>query len=74
MLDADETGAQTEAHQKFMMGEVNRLTEGSSGVLLEADYKRTVRTLLSAGGDTPVITKEPTGAFTHVVTDAAGMR
>ncbi|MDQ0440391.1 NitT/TauT family transport system substrate-binding protein [Kaistia dalseonensis] len=74
VLDNDETGAQTEAHQKFMIGEVNKLTEGSNGVLDEADYKRTVTTLLSAGGETPVITKEPTGAWTHAVTDAAGLK
>jgi NitT/TauT family transport system substrate-binding protein len=74
VLDNDESGAQTEAHQKFMIGEINKLTEGSTGALDEADYKRTVTTLLSAGGDSPVITKEPTGAWTHAVTDAAGLK
>lgn len=74
VLENDETGAQTEAHQKFMIGEINKLTEGTNGVLDEADYKRTVTTLLSAGGDSPVITKEPTGAWTHAVTDAAGLK
>nr|WP_246429757.1 ABC transporter substrate-binding protein [Prosthecomicrobium pneumaticum] len=73
VLDNDETGAQTEKHQLRMMGEINKLTEGSTGKLDEADYKRTVATLLSAGGEDPVITKEPQGAWTHAVTDKAGI-
>jgi NitT/TauT family transport system substrate-binding protein len=70
VLDNDETGAQTESHQKRMMGEVAKLTAGSNGALDPADYERTVSTLLSAGSD-PVITKEPEGAWTHEVSDAA---
>jgi NitT/TauT family transport system substrate-binding protein len=70
VLENDATGAQTEQHQKRMMGEINKLTEGSNGVLAEADYERTVQTLLSGGSD-PVITKAPTGAWTHAVSDAA---
>jgi NitT/TauT family transport system substrate-binding protein len=70
VLEADQTGAQTEAHQKFMMGEVAKLTAGSNGALDEADYARTVATLM-AGGSDPVITKQPEGAFTHIITDAA---
>jgi len=70
VLENDESGAQTEAHQKFMMREVAKLTEGSNGALDEADYKRTVATLL-AGGSDPVITKEPEGAWTHEITDKA---
>ncbi|WP_305968881.1 MULTISPECIES: ABC transporter substrate-binding protein [unclassified Mameliella] len=70
VLDYDETGAQTEGHQIRMMGEVAKLTAGSNGALDPADYQRTVDTLL-AGGSDPVITKEPEGAWTHVVTDAA---
>ncbi|MBV8443259.1 MAG: ABC transporter substrate-binding protein, partial [Hyphomicrobiales bacterium] len=35
-----------------------------------ADYERTVKVLLSAGSD-PVISKEPTGAYTTVITDKA---
>jgi NitT/TauT family transport system substrate-binding protein len=72
VLDNDETGAQTEEHQIRMMGEVALLIEGSDGSLDEAAYNRTVQTLLGGGSD-PVITMEPTGAFTHVVTDAAMM-
>jgi NitT/TauT family transport system substrate-binding protein len=70
VLENDSSGAQTEEHQKRMMGEVAKLTAGSNGALLEADYQRTVESLLSGGSD-PVITVEPTGAWTHVITDKA---
>lgn len=70
VLDYDETGAQTEGHQIRMMGEVAKLTAGSDGSLDPADYARTVATLMGGGSD-PVITKEPVGAWTHAVTDAA---
>jgi NitT/TauT family transport system substrate-binding protein len=70
VLDNDTTGSQTEGHQSTMMGEINKLTEGSDGTLDEAAYKRTVETLMKGGSD-PVITKEPEGAFSHAVTDAA---
>ena len=70
VLENDATGAQTEQHQKRMMSEVAKLTAGSNGALDDADYQRTVKTLLGGGSD-PVITKEPTGAFTHEITDAA---
>lgn len=70
VLENDETGAQTEAHQVRMMGEVAKLTADSDGTLDPADYDRTVKTLLAAGSD-PVITKEPVGAWSHAVTDLA---
>ncbi len=70
VLENDATGAQTEAHQIRMMGEINRLTEGSDGTLDPADFDRTVATLLGGGSD-PVITRKPEGAWTHVVTDKA---
>ena len=70
VLDYDETGAQTEAHQVRMMGEIAKLTAGSDGSLDPADYERTVATLL-AGGSDPVITAEPEGAWTSAITDAA---
>jgi NitT/TauT family transport system substrate-binding protein len=70
VLDNDETGAQSETHQKRMMGEIAKLTAGSNGALDPADYERTVATLL-AGGSDPVITKAPEGAWTHAITDAA---
>ena len=70
VLENDATGAQTEKHQKRMMGEVAKLTAGSNGALDEEDYKRTVASLLSGGSD-PVISKEPEGAWTHAITDEA---
>ncbi len=57
VLNNDATGAQTEAHQKRMMGEINKLTEGSTGVLDTAAADRTVATLMGAGGEAPVITR-----------------
>ncbi|WP_308917951.1 ABC transporter substrate-binding protein [Jannaschia sp. LMIT008] len=70
VLEYDETGAQSEAHQKRMMGEIAKLTEGSNGALEEADFQRTVDTLL-AGGSDPVITQQPEGAWTSDITDEA---
>ena len=70
VLENDETGAQQEHHQKRMMGEVAKLTAGSNGALDPADFERTVETLLT-GGDDPVISKKPEGAWTHAVTDKA---
>jgi len=70
VLDNDASGAQTEKHQKRMMGEVAKLTAGSNGALDPADYERTVETLLTGGSD-PVITKAPEGAWTHAITDKA---
>ncbi|RMF37403.1 MAG: ABC transporter substrate-binding protein [Alphaproteobacteria bacterium] len=70
VLEYDETGAQTEKHQRRMMGEIAKLTAGSNGALDPADYERTVETLLKGGSD-PVITKRPEGAWTHKITDLA---
>ena len=70
VLDNDATGAQTEKHQKRMMGEIAKLTAGSNGTLDPADYQRTVDTLL-AGGSDPVISMEPEGAWTSAITDQA---
>lgn len=70
VLDNDETGAQTEAAQVRMMGEIAKLTAGSNGALVEADFQRTVDTLL-AGGSDPVISKQPEGAWTSAITDKA---
>ena len=75
VLDNDTTGAQTEQHQKRMMGEINKLVGqgGSKGIgwLDEADFDRTVQVLLSGGSD-PVITKKPEGAWSHAVFEAMG--
>ena len=70
VLENDETGAQTEGHQKTMMSEIAKLTAGSNGALDVAAAEKTVATLL-AGGSDPVITKAPEGAWTSVITDKA---
>ncbi|HAR51975.1 MAG TPA: nitrate ABC transporter substrate-binding protein, partial [Roseovarius nubinhibens] len=71
VLDNDNTGAQTEEHQKRMMAEVAKLTAGSNGALDPADFERTVESLL-AGGSDPVITQHPgEAAWTHMITDKA---
>lgn len=69
VLEYDDTGAQTEKHQRRMMGEINKLTRGG-GKLAPRDYERTVSTLLSGGSD-PVISQRPEGAWTHQVWNAA---
>jgi NitT/TauT family transport system substrate-binding protein len=69
VLAADTTGAQTEKHQKRMMGEIAKLLDTGDGKLNPADYDRTVSELLSGGSD-PVITKKPEGAWTHKIYDA----
>jgi NitT/TauT family transport system substrate-binding protein len=68
VLDNDATGAQTEGHQKTMMQEINKLTEGSDGTLDTAAAERTVETLMKGGSD-PVISKKPEGAWSSAVTD-----
>jgi NitT/TauT family transport system substrate-binding protein len=69
VLENDETAVQIENHQCRMMREINKLTAGD-GKLDEADYERTVATLMSGGSD-PVIFKAPLGAWSHAVWDAA---
>jgi NitT/TauT family transport system substrate-binding protein len=72
-LANDETGAQTEAHQKFMMGEIDKLVGTNpkgTGYLDPAAYDRTVAVLMSGKSD-PVISKKPEGAWTHDIIDAA---
>ncbi|GGE23890.1 nitrate ABC transporter substrate-binding protein [Aureimonas endophytica] len=69
VLDNDTTGAQTEAHQKFMMAEVAKLL-GSSAKLDVAAAENTVKVLMSGGSD-PVISKAPQGAWTSKITDMA---
>jgi NitT/TauT family transport system substrate-binding protein len=69
VLAADTTGAQTEKHQKRMMGEIAKLLGPGDGKLDPADYDRTVTELLSGGSD-PVITKKPADAWSHKIYDA----
>jgi NitT/TauT family transport system substrate-binding protein len=71
VLDNDTTGAQTEKHQKRMMGEIAKLVEGSkkgTGYLDPAAAEQTVAILLSTQS-TPVITKKPVGAWTNEIFD-----
>jgi NitT/TauT family transport system substrate-binding protein len=72
VLDNDATGAQTEKHQKRMMGEIAKLVDVQKplGYLDPVAYEQTVNVLLSAKS-TPVITKKPEGAWTHAVYDAS---
>jgi len=68
VLENDASGAQTEKHQKRMMREINKLTEGSDGTLDVEAAEQTVETLLQGGSD-PVITEKPEGAWTDKITD-----
>ncbi|GHE06302.1 nitrate ABC transporter substrate-binding protein [Defluviimonas sp. 20V17] len=70
VLDNDASGAQTLKHQEYMMHQVAKLI--GSGALNVEQYKETVHTLLSAvSPSNPAITKQPEGAWTHEITDAA---
>jgi NitT/TauT family transport system substrate-binding protein len=65
-----DNGGQDLNHQIYMMGEVAKLTAGGNGVLDEAAYDRTAKAVL----DQKIIEKEPSGAWTHEITDAAGLK
>jgi NitT/TauT family transport system substrate-binding protein len=65
-----DNGGQDLKHQIYMMGEVAKLTAGGNGVLDEAAYERTEKALL----DQKIITQKPSGAWTHEITDAAGLK
>jgi NitT/TauT family transport system substrate-binding protein len=62
-----DNGGQDDNHQKRMMGEVAKLIADGDGVLIEAAYDRTAKALL----DQKIIQSEPSGAWTHEVTDEA---
>ena len=70
VVENDASGAGDQIVQERMMGEIAKLTAGSNGALAEADFNRTVATLM-AGGSDPVITKKPEGAWSHAITDLA---
>lgn len=71
VLKNDASGAQTKAHQTTQMMEVAKLVEGGkTGRLDEKAYERTVKTLMSGKSD-PVISKQPVGAYTFKIWDAA---
>ncbi|KMK66628.1 ABC transporter substrate-binding protein [Puniceibacterium sp. IMCC21224] len=67
VLEYDETGAQTEKHQRRMMGEIAKLTAGSDGALDEAAFDRSAEITMEGG----MITEAPEGAWTHAITDEA---
>ena len=65
VVDSDDTGGAELAHQLYMVGEVSKLVDATDPALDMATYERTVKALL----DQSIITAEPEGAFTTVVTD-----
>ncbi len=67
VLENDQTGAQTEKHQRRMMGEIAKLTAGSNGALDEAAFDRSAGITMEGG----MITEAPKGAWTHAITDKA---
>ncbi len=69
-IDNDDTGAQTLEHQLYMVGEVGKLIAGANGILDQAAYERTAKAVLDQG----IIESQPEGAWTHDVTDAAGLQ
>ena len=72
ILENDDTGAQTEKHQRRMMREISKLVGNQPqgiGYLVPADYERTVDVLMSSDSD-PVISKRPSGAWSHAIWDA----
>jgi NitT/TauT family transport system substrate-binding protein len=70
VVDNDDSGSQRLDLNTIQMGEIAKLTAGSNGALSEADFNRTVSSLMTGGSD-PVITKMPSGAWSHVITNAA---
>jgi len=60
-----DNGGDGEDHQKYMMGEVAKLI--GDGKLDEAAYNRTAKMVL----DQKIVAKEPSGAWTHDITDKA---
>ena len=73
VLENDDTGAQTEKHQRRMMREINKLVANADqpngiGYLDPSDFNRSVGVLLASGDS--VISKPPKGAWTHKVYEA----
>jgi len=62
-----DNGGQDLNHQTRMMGEVAKLIDNGDGKLIEDAYERTEQALLNQ----KIITKEPSGAWTAEITDAA---
>ncbi|MBU1304402.1 MAG: ABC transporter substrate-binding protein [Alphaproteobacteria bacterium] len=66
VVDSDDTGGAELAHQLYMVGEVSKLVDSSDPALDMATYDRTVKALL----DQKIITAQPEGGYSTVVTDA----
>lgn len=76
VLAADSSGAQNAAHQMRQMSEIAKLIPAGThglGYLDDGAAARTVSVLL-AGSSEPVITKRPSGAWTHAVWQRAFAR
>jgi len=68
VVAADDSGAATFAHERYMVGEVTKLMGTANGVLDKAVWDRTVQALL----DQKFLTKQPDPeAYTTEITDAA---
>jgi NitT/TauT family transport system substrate-binding protein len=66
VVEMDDTGAAEFDHQRYMVEEVSKLVDPQDPALDMATYERTVQALLDQG----IISAEPEGAYTTVVTDA----
>lgn len=66
VVDNDESGAQTLAHQQYMMTEVGKLIDVNDFSLSIPAYDRTEQALL----DQKIIKAKPEGAYTTAITDA----
>ena len=66
VVDMDETGAAEYDHQVYMASEVTKLVDPTDPALNVETYERTAKALL----DQSIITAEPSGAYTTVITDA----
>ncbi len=66
VVDSDETGGAELKHQQYMAREVAKLVDPKDPALDMATYERTAKALL----DQKIIAKEPSGAYSTVVTDA----
>jgi len=64
VIDNDESGAQTLAHQQYMMGEVAKLVDPNDFALNMDAYARTEKALI----DQKIIKAKPEGAYTTDIT------
>ena len=70
VLDNDATGAQTEKHQKRMMGEIAKLLDRRRRQARPGRLRAHRRDPARLRRRRPVITKKPEGAWSHAVVDA----